>query len=63
MKRTFDGLLIIDEKIVASTALQQLDPARIESVEVIKGNAATERYSDPRAANGVIKVTTKIVKP
>ena len=63
MKRTFDGLLVIDNKIVESTALQRLDPAQIESVEVVKGAAATALYSDPRAANGVIRVKMKVRNP
>jgi len=29
------------------------------SVEVLKGPAAARAYSDPRAANGVIRITTK----
>jgi len=57
--RTFDGLLIIDDKIVSSTAIDRIDPAQIESIEVIKGSAATSKYSDPKAAKGVIKVITK----
>ncbi len=62
-KRTFDGLLVIDNKITNPTLLNGLDPATIEKVEVIKGAAAREQYSDPRAANGVIKVTRKVAKP
>lgn len=59
MKRTFDGLLLIDEKITNPDALNRLDPAMIDKVEVIKGVAATQQFTDPRAANGVIKVTLK----
>jgi len=29
------------------------------SLEVLKGPAATKQYSDPAAARGVIKITTK----
>lgn len=57
--RTFSGLLIIDGVITDGGALARLDPARIESVDVIKGAAAARSYSDPRARNGVIRVKTK----
>ena len=60
--RKFDGLLIIDGTISDSKELDTLSPDRIESVEVMKGAAAQAAYSDPRAANGVIKVTTKVKK-
>ncbi|HEU0016419.1 MAG TPA: M56 family metallopeptidase [Longimicrobium sp.] len=56
---TFDGLLVIDGVISPRDALNTIDPNGIESVEVLKGTAATQQYSDPRAANGVIRVTTK----
>lgn len=36
-----------------------LDPSQIERIEVIKGAAAREMYDNPRAARGVILVTTK----
>ena len=62
MKRKFDGLLIIDGKITESSVMETLDPERIETVEVVKGAAAMAKYSDPRAANGVIVVTTKAKK-
>ena len=42
-----------------STDLQSLNPDMIKSIEVVKGSAATTRYTDPRAANGVIVVTMK----
>ena len=57
--KTFDGLLVIDGVVSTSAALQSLSPDKIQSVEVIKGPAATKLYSDPKAANGVIRVTTK----
>jgi Ca-activated chloride channel family protein len=58
-RSTFAGLLIIDGTVVDASQLKTLSPDRIESMEVIKGTAATSRYSDPRAASGVIVVTTK----
>jgi hypothetical protein len=57
--RDFDGLLVVDGVIVAPSAMRALDRDQIESIEVIKGAAATRLYDNPRAANGVIKITTK----
>lgn len=50
-------LLIVDGVLASELAIEQLDPARIENVEVVKGDAAKRLYGD-RAANGVIQVTT-----
>ncbi len=58
-KTGFDGIFVIDGKIVSNESANALSPDRIESVEVIKGEAATKAYPDPRAVNGVIKITTK----
>lgn len=58
-KRGFDGIFIIDGKQVSDTVANSLNPNRIESIEVVKGAAASTRYSDPRAINGVIVITTK----
>jgi beta-lactamase regulating signal transducer with metallopeptidase domain len=55
----FEGLLVIDGVISNASALGTMDADRIESVEVIKGAAATQVYDDPRAAQGVIRITTK----
>jgi hypothetical protein len=55
----FAGLLVIDGIRVEPTELRNLRPDRIERMEVIKGQAATEMYDDPRAAQGVIRITTK----
>jgi hypothetical protein len=57
-KRTFEGLLILDGKITDASVLQRMSPESINSVEVVKGFAAT-KYDHPRAVNGVILVTTK----
>jgi beta-lactamase regulating signal transducer with metallopeptidase domain len=59
MKSTFEGLLIIDDVVASTSELKNLARDRIESIEVLKGAAATSRYSDPRAAHGVIRVTMK----
>ncbi|MES3035792.1 MAG: M56 family metallopeptidase [Gemmatimonadota bacterium] len=63
MRTVFDGLMVIDGVIRESNAMNTLSPDRILSVNVIKGPAATAKYSDPRAAKGVIEITTKQVKP
>jgi hypothetical protein len=39
--------------------MRSIGADRIHSVEVVKGAAAAKMYDDPRAANGVIKITTK----
>jgi beta-lactamase regulating signal transducer with metallopeptidase domain len=57
--RTFEGLVVIDGQIRDNAALQALDPDAIVTVDIIKGDAATRVYSDPRAAQGVIRVTTR----
>ena len=51
-------LYIIDGVIVGSSSVPDLDPDRIESIEVVKGEAAGKLYGS-RAADGVIIVTTK----
>lgn len=56
---SFEGLLIIDGVISDESALRSLRPADIAQVEVIKGGAAEAVWSDSRAANGVIGITTK----
>lgn len=58
-KKAFTGLLIVDGKIADASQLELIPPDRIESVDVLKGQAATSAYTDPRAVNGVIRVTTK----
>lgn len=57
--RIFLGLILIDGVKVDPAAMYALDPDRIESVEVIKGSMATQRYTEPEAANGVLRITTK----
>lgn len=54
-------MVVIDGVISDNGALSRLDPDGIAQVDVIKGAAATALYSDPRAANGVIRITTKAV--
>ncbi len=57
-KRQFNGILVLDGQRVESSKLNTLSPDAIESIEVIKGDAAKALYGDA-GVNGVIKVTTK----
>jgi hypothetical protein len=61
-KQTFNGLLVVDGQVVESSTLDRMNPESIETIEVVKGEAAKTRYADPRAANGVIVVITKAKK-
>lgn len=58
-KRKFDGLLVVNDKIVDASELDRISPDQIVTINVLKGEAAQREYSDPRAAHGVIKVVTK----
>ncbi len=58
----FTGLMILDGVITDPAIVNSLSPDQIESVDIVKGAAATALYSDPRAVNGVIKITTKRAK-
>jgi len=49
-----DGVIMSDPK----TSMKELDPNRIEAVEVLKGSAAEASYGS-RATNGVVIITTK----
>jgi len=51
-------VLLIDGEIVGREAVEALDPEDIESIEIIKGPAAEALYGE-RAANGVIRITTR----
>ncbi len=55
----FTGLLVIDGRRAEPSALHSLDPSRIASVEVLKGERAMKLFPDPAAANGVIEITTR----
>ncbi len=58
-RKAFDGLLLVDGVVTEFSRMNTIDPKTIEHIEVVKGAAATAAFSDPRAANGVIKITTK----
>ena len=51
--------MIVDGVITDPAIANSLAPDQIVSVDVIKGASAREQYSDPRAVNGVIKITTR----
>ena len=55
----FDGLLIVDGQEAPASRIGEIEPSEIERVEVIKGPAAAALSDDPRAARGIIRVTTK----
>lgn len=54
----FTGLVLIDGVVSSTVAFKTLSPDRIDRIDVFKGNQARQ-FSDPRAANGVISITTK----
>jgi beta-lactamase regulating signal transducer with metallopeptidase domain len=57
---TFEGLMVVDGRIADPSAMRTIAPSAIDNVEVIKGPAAARLYpNDPRAAHGVIRITTK----
>ena len=55
----FPGLLFIDGVLAQPSLMRTLNPDQIEKIEVVKGAAAAKLHSDPKAANGVIRITTK----
>lgn len=56
---SFDGLLIVNGEAVARDVLGRIRPGDIESIEVVKGAAATQAHDEPAARNGVIRITLK----
>ena len=57
-KAPFDGLLFVDGVKTDPAAMSKINPNSIESVEVIKGAAAAQKYG-AEGAKGVIVITTK----
>jgi len=51
-------LFVVDGRILERSAATDIDPNRIERVEVLKGAAAVERFG-PQGANGVVLITLK----
>ena len=58
-KVPFDGLVVIDGKPASRAVLTQVPPQEIQSIDVLEGPTAAAKYADPKAANGVVAVTTK----
>jgi hypothetical protein len=58
-KVAFDGVFIVDGKPVSPELANRINPNNISSIEVVKGEAARLQSNDPRAANGIILITTK----
>jgi hypothetical protein len=57
--RPFEGLILIDGVPAQSSDFRGLGRDQIEKIEVLKGDAAARQYSDPKAANGVLRITTR----
>ncbi|MDQ8162949.1 MAG: M56 family metallopeptidase [Gemmatimonadota bacterium] len=57
-KQPFNGLLLVDGQKMEPSMLNSIKPESIESIDIIKGEAAKAQYGEA-GANGVIKVTTK----
>jgi TonB-dependent SusC/RagA subfamily outer membrane receptor len=53
-----EPIFFVDGVRVNDLEIEDLDPERIERIEVVKGAAARALYG-PTAANGVIRITTK----
>ena len=54
-----DPLMIVDGvRVEKSTALSDMDPENIATIEVLKGEAAVKKYGQD-AKNGVVEITTK----
>ncbi len=52
-------LIVMDGKIMdKGKNLNEIDPDSIESINVLKGKSAEEKYGD-KGANGVIEIVTK----
>jgi hypothetical protein len=51
-------LYIVDGKIVSKEEAGKIDPGKIESINILKGEKATDEYGD-KGKNGVIKINLK----
>lgn len=58
-KAPFAGAVTIDGVPSDLAAMNAIDPASIASIDVVKGPAALEQSTDPRAKNGLIRITLK----
>ena len=59
---TTDPLFVVDGRIVTSHAELRLDPEDIESIEVVKGTAASAVFGS-RASLGAVLITTRSRRP
>ncbi len=57
INRPLDPLIVVDG-VILNGSMTDLDPNDIESIEVVKGAAASSTFGS-RAQNGVIQITTK----
>jgi hypothetical protein len=58
-KEPFHGLVLIDGVKATLAQMTALAPSDIESVNILKGDAAKSESTDPAAAFGIIRITTK----
>jgi hypothetical protein len=55
----FAGAITIDGVAADLTAMRSLDPSRIATIDVVKGPTTMQQSTDPRAVNGLIRITLK----
>jgi len=53
-----DALLIIDGKETSNKRLEDIDPSTIETINILKGDKAVEKYGE-KGKDGVITISTK----
>ncbi|MFC0514336.1 M56 family metallopeptidase [Mucilaginibacter angelicae] len=53
-----DPLVVIDGKNSSMEALKKLDPDKVESISILKGDDATKKYGD-KAKDGVVVIGTR----
>lgn len=51
-------LYVVDGKIVSKEEVDKIDPGKIESINILKGDKATDEYGE-KGKNGVIKINLK----
>lgn len=54
-------LFIVDGEEMSKEDIDKIDPATIESIDVLKGISATQKYGE-KGANGVVEITLKGIK-
>lgn len=53
-----DPLIVIDGKTSSTEAFKKLNPDKIESISILKGDDSTKKYGD-KAKDGVVVITTR----